>query len=301
MKNATVEYIQDHESEILDAWIKELWDGSIGQDNLTSEGELRHICQQFLEEFNNVLSPNTFDADSVDFEALREMIVDITKSRASLGYSAKETSLFIFSLKNALLFFLNDLYSKEPDTMLREIKTLNALIDELGTITFDTYIQDREEIIQRQRQELLEASTPVIKLWEGILGVPIIGTIDSQRSQQIMDTLLTAIMNTGYEIAIIDISGVSTLDTLTAQHILKTSAAARLMGATCIISGISPSIAQTIVNLDIDLGITKTKGSMSEAIREGLRILKQKPLNEHKDGKDSDSEDGRFAADNYSN
>jgi rsbT co-antagonist protein RsbR len=301
MKNATVAHIQSNEKQILDEWVTALQQGAAGLDGFTTEQELRHDCKTFLDEFNSVLSPGSFDANAASFEPLRKMMVDITKMRSSLGYTAKESGLFIFSLKSVLHNTLKKFYEEQPLVLLGEIRTLNDLIDELATITFDTFIQEREEIIKRQRQELLEASTPVIKLWDGILGVPIIGTIDSQRSQQIMQTLLNAIVDTGFEVAIIDISGVSTLDTLTAQHILKTSAAARLMGATCIISGISPAIAQTIVNLDIDLGNTKTKSNMAEAIRAALRLLNQKPLNEYHHGQDSDTQNGRSIVNNDTN
>jgi len=293
MNNTTVNYFRGKEKEILEAWVDAQMQGILQHKDVASKEEFAREARLFLDEFIKTLTPGMVDVSSREFEPLKKMIVDITKSRTLLGFSAKETALFIFSLKSVLIYFLKDVYGQDPQMLLNEINNINELVDELGTITYDTFIEDREEIIQRQRQELLEASTPVIKLWDGILGVPIIGTIDSQRSQQIMDTLLNAIVNTGYDIAIIDISGVSTLDTLTAQHIIKTASAARLMGATCIISGISPSIAQTIVSLNLNLGGTKTKGSMSEAIKEALKLIDQKPLGGQFYGKDSDSQNGR--------
>ncbi|MBX2840219.1 MAG: STAS domain-containing protein [Flammeovirgaceae bacterium] len=302
MKNDTVELIAEKEEEILNHWVEAQLNGNLHREDLADKADLLRESNLFLEEFTKVLSPGNFDVTSEEFIPIKKMIVEITQKRTLLGYTAKETALFIFSLKNTLMFFLKSIYDKKPTLLLTELRTLNELIDELGTITFDTFIADREEIIRRQRKELLEASTPIIKLWDGILGVPIIGTVDSQRSQQIMDKLLNAINDTGFSIAIIDISGVSTLDTLTAQHILKTSAAARLMGATCIISGISPSIAQTIISLDIDLGVTKTKGTMSEAIQMALQIINNKK--EHKlglkHGQDSDIEAGKSIVNHHS-
>ncbi|WP_020528303.1 STAS domain-containing protein [Flexithrix dorotheae] len=302
MKNETVELITEKKEEILNHWVEAQLNGNVHREDLADKEDLLRESNLFLEEFINVLSPGNFDVTSKEFIPLRKMIVEITQKRTLLGYTAKESALFIFSLKNSLMFFLKSIYDKKPTLLLTELKTLNELIDELGTITFDTFIADREEIIRRQRKELLEASTPIIKLWDGILGVPIIGTVDSQRSQQIMDKLLNAINDTGYSIAIIDISGVSTLDTLTAQHILKTSAAARLMGATCIISGISPAIAQTIISLDIDLGVTKTKGTMSEAIQMALQIINKKKEHklELKYGQDSNTEAGKSIVNHHS-
>lgn len=302
MKNETVELITEKKEEILNHWVEAQLNGNVHREDLADKEDLLRESNLFLEEFINVLSPGNFDVTSKEFIPLRKMIVEITQKRTLLGYTAKESALFIFSLKNSLMFFLKSIYDKKPTLLLTELKTLNELIDELGTITFDTFIADREEIIRRQRKELLEASTPIIKLWDGILGVPIIGTVDSQRSQQIMDKLLNAINDTGYSIAIIDISGVSTLDTLTAQHILKTSAAARLMGATCIISGISPAIAQTIISLDIDLGVTKTKGTMSEAIQMALQIINKKKEHklELKYGQDSNTETGKSIVNHHS-
>ena len=292
MKSATVDLIKRDEKAILDQWLNVLKQSNIYNFQASDEPELYNEIKNFLKEFSEVLSPNTFDLNSGEFNPLRKMVVEIAQKNTALGFSAKESALYIFSLKNILFNLLLKEYENDAAVLVKEIKIVNKIIDELGTIIFDTFVEDREEIIKRQRQELLEASTPIINIWDGILGVPIIGTIDSVRAQQIMDTLLNSINDTGYEVAIIDISGVSTLDTITAQHILKTAAAAKLMGATCIISGISPNIAQTIINLDIDLGKTITKGSMSEAIKSALEIIgKKSKKNILEYGKNTSTED----------
>src|SRR5712672_2313957 len=134
------------------------------------------------------------------------------------------------------------------------------------------YQKSREEVISRQQQELLELSTPVVSLWKDILALPLIGTLDSSRTQVVMESLLQKIVESGADIAIIDITGVPTVDTLVAQHLIKTVAAARLMGADCIISGIRPQIAQTIVHLGLELGVV-SKATMADAFALSLRRL----------------------------
>jgi rsbT co-antagonist protein RsbR len=301
IKNTTVDFIQDNSKRILDSWISSLKRGeSYGKADIVAEEETLEEAEDFLKEFINVLSPGKLDPDEPAYNKLRQMVVNITRNRAAMGYSAKETAFFIYSLKSTLMNELKEPYKQNPSQVLDEMAVVNELIDEIGAITFDTFINDREDIIRRQRQELLEASTPILKLWEGVLGVPIIGTVDSERSQKIMDNLLTSVMETNYEITIIDISGVNTLDTLTAQHILRTAAAVRLMGAQCIISGISPVIAQTIISLDIDLGSTITKGTMSEALQEALRMIESRKKFKNLYGQNTDSQDGRSAADHHS-
>ena len=301
IKNTTVDFIQDNSKRILDSWITSLRGGeSYGKANIVAEEETLEEAEEFLKEFINVLSPGKIDPDEPAYSKLRQMVVNITRNRAAMGYSAKETAFFIYSLKSTLMNELKEPYKQNPSQVLEEMTVVNELIDEIGAITFDTFINDREDIIRRQRQELLEASTPILKLWEGVLAVPIIGTVDSERSQKIMDNLLTSVMETNYEITIIDISGVNTLDTLTAQHILRTAAAVRLMGAQCIISGISPVIAQTIISLDIDLGSTITKGTMSEALQEALRMIESRKKFKNLYGQNTDSQDGRSASDHHS-
>ena len=159
----------------------------------------------------------------------------------------------------------------DPAELGAETWTATVLLDRLGLFTTEVYQRSREEVIARQQQELLELSTPVVKLWEGVVAVPLIGTLDSARTQVVMENLLTRIVETGAQVAIIDITGVPTVDTLVAQHLIKTVAAARLMGAECIISGIRPQIAQTIVHLGVELENVTTKATLADAIAVALR------------------------------
>ena len=183
-----------------------------------------------------------------------------------------ETATFVFSLKEPLFALLRQKIGKDPDRLAHEIWLATLLLDKLGLYTVEAFQKSREEIIARQQQELLELSTPVVRLWEGILALPLIGTLDSARTQTVMENLLEEIVSTGAEIAVIDITGVPTVDTLVAQHLIKTVAAARLMGADCIISGIRPQIAQTIVHLGLDLGVI-SKATMADAFALALRRL----------------------------
>lgn len=189
-----------------------------------------------------------------------------------MGFSPAETGVFVFSLKQPLFARLRAA-STDPQQLIDTMLSVTTLLDNLGLYTTEVHQQAREEVIRRQQEEMLELSTPVVKLWDGILALPLIGTLDSARTSVVMESLLQRIVETGSEIAIIDITGVPTVDTLVAQHLLKTVAAARLMGADCIISGIRPQIAQTIVHLQIDLSAVTTKATMAEALRTALQRI----------------------------
>jgi rsbT co-antagonist protein RsbR len=194
-----------------------------------------------------------------------------SRARALQGFSPSETATFIFSLKQPLFRYIQQEQGRDPLQRAEEIWSMNMLLDKLGLYTTEVYQKSREEIIARQQQELLELSTPVVELWQGILALPLIGTLDSERTQVVMESLLQRIVETGAPLAIIDITGVPTVDTLVAQHLLKTVAAARLMGADCIISGIRPQIAQTIVHLGVDLGNVTTKATLAAAFAVALQ------------------------------
>jgi rsbT co-antagonist protein RsbR len=211
------------------------------------------------------------DVQSPQWQPVREFLTGISRSRAIQGFSAEQTATFIFSLKRVLFQHLRRQLDKNPKAMTDEIWNATVLIDGLGMHTFNTYQQAREEVISRQQQELLELSTPVVKLWDGVLALPMIGTLDSARTQTVMETLLQRIVETGSSIAIIDITGVPTVDTLVAQHLLKTVTAIRLMGADCIISGIRPQIAQTIVHLGITLEGVITRATLADALALALK------------------------------
>jgi rsbT co-antagonist protein RsbR len=198
------------------------------------------------------------------------LLADLSRSRAAQGFSPSETATFVFSLKQPMLDMLRRGLS-DVEELVRETWLTNALLDKLGLYTVEVYLQSRESIISRQQQELMELSTPVVQLWDSVVALPLIGTLDSERTQVVMENLLEKVVETGASIAIIDITGVPTVDTLVAQHLLKTVAAARLMGADCIISGIRPQIAQTIVHLGINLADIITKATLADAFAIALQ------------------------------
>jgi len=267
------ETIEKDEAGILERWIdKQLAAPSFRSDRI-SKTELAEHSRRFLSSLRQSLGSGTPDVQSPAWANVRQILEDISVSRAQQGFSPSETALFIFSLKETLFEQLNSELTKDPTALAAAIIDTNQLLDKLGLYTTEVYQTGREKVIVRQQQELMELSTPVVMLWDGVLALPVIGTLDSSRTQVVMENLLQRIVDTGALIAIIDITGVSTVDTLTAQHLLKTVAAARLMGADCIISGIRPQIAQTIVHLGVDLGTVVTKATLADALAIALRRL----------------------------
>ena len=263
-----------------DLWTNEQLKANTKQGVIQPE-ELRTQCTEFLTSLNEALqSGHSANFQEASFDSLREVASSISKSRALQGFSPSETALFIFSLKKPLFSLLQNSVESTPEALTEEIITTSALLDEVGLYTAEVYQKTREEVIARQNQDLLELSTPVVKLWDGVLALPLIGTLDSARTQVVMESLLQKIVETSADVAIIDITGVPTVDTLVAQHLLKTVTAARLMGAECIISGIRPQIAQTIVHLGVNLGDVITKASLAEAFKiaiskAGLVVVKK--------------------------
>jgi rsbT co-antagonist protein RsbR len=238
------------------------------------EQEIRAQCAEFLDRVNKAAQGDRLtNIDGPEWDAVRDLLADLSRSRGLQGFSPSETATFVFSLKKPLFELIRREWGKEPEALARESWLSTELLDKLGLFTTEAYQKVREEIIQRQQQELLELSTPVVKLWDGVLALPLIGTLDSNRTQVVMESLLQEIVRTGAGIAILDITGVPTVDTLVAQHLIKTVAAARLMGAECIISGIRPQIAQTIVHLGVDLGDVTTKATMADAFSLALHKL----------------------------
>ena len=217
------------------------------------------------------------DARGQAWAPVRDLLTEISAGRARQGFSASETATFIFSLKQPVFALLRDQMSGRPQEMVDESWAASQVLDRLGLYTTEVFQKSREAVIVRQQQELLEISTPVVELWEGVLALPLIGTLDSERTQVVMESLLSKIIETGSGIAIIDITGVPTVDTLVAQHLLKTIAAARLMGADCIISGIRPQIAQTIVHLGVDLTGVITKATLADAFAVAVERTRAKP------------------------
>ena len=205
------------------------------------------------------------------WEPIKEVLTELSETRAKSGYSPSETATFVFSLKPAIYSALEKELAGDGPALSVAVKQATDLLDKLGLFTIEVFLQTREEVVQRQQNELLELSTPVVRLWDNILALPLIGTLDSARTQVVMQNLLEAIVQTRSDYAIIDITGVPVVDTLVAQHLLKTVAAARLMGADCLISGIRPQIAQTIIHLGVDLTAVTTKATLADAFSVALK------------------------------
>jgi rsbT co-antagonist protein RsbR len=264
--------LQKYQQELLKDWLKEQLTSTTLRPELLSEAELRQHSSEFLNLLQKgAMSKNLTDIMSPEWEDTRQMLARIARFRAEQGFSASEAATFIFSFKQPLFTHLFREIGQDIETLTNEIWIATAFLDKLGLYVTELYQKSREDIIERQRRELLELSTPVVKLWEGILALPLIGTLDSERTQVVMESLLNMIAETGSSIAIIDITGVPTVDTLVAQHLLKTVAAARLMGAECFISGIRPQIAQTIVHLGVNITDVVTKATLADAFILALR------------------------------
>lgn len=271
IKSGLAEILTKHESDLLAEWIREQKAVSARRVGSLKDAELQDQCKEFLGLLRPAVEQGNFDdIQGPQWSGVREMLAALSRSRGLQGYSPSETASFVFSFKTPLLSRIRAEFSKDPQALLDAILTVSGLFDKLGLFTTEVYQKSREEVIVRQQQEMLELSTPVVKLWEGILALPMIGTLDSARTQVVMESLLQKIVETGSGIAIIDITGVPTVDTLTAQHLLKTVTAARLMGAECIISGIRPQIAQTIVHLGVELTGVVTKATLADAFSVAL-------------------------------
>jgi rsbT co-antagonist protein RsbR len=272
--------VEQHESEILADWTKELV-RSIGRgEGVISENEARAQAGEFLNAFRRALRRGGTDVEGSEWNAVREVLNTVSRSRGALGFTPSETALFVFSLKRPILARVRAEHGKDAAGLADDTERVMEILDKLGLYTTEVYQTGREDVIRRQQQDMLELSTPVVKLWDGVLALPMIGTLDSNRTQIVMESLLQRIVETGAQIAIIDITGVPTVDTLTAQHLLKTVTAARLMGAECIISGIRPQIAQTIVHLGVELTGVTTKSTLADAFsvamqRLGLAVVRQ--------------------------
>jgi rsbT co-antagonist protein RsbR len=266
---ALVTVLSKSESSVLTEWIKEMT-GATRRTDLMNDSELRSQCSKFLKLLREGAESGSSDVQTASWQPLRELLTEISRSRAQQGFTPTETATFVLSVKKPLFELLRDYVGNDANSVAAELWSTSELIDSLGLFTAEMYLKTREEVIRRQQEEMLELSTPVVKLWDGILALPIIGTLDSARTQVVMETLLENIVKTNSRVAIIDITGVPTVDTVVAQHLLKTVTAARLMGADCIISGVRPQIAQTIVHLGINLLDVTTKATLADAFAVAL-------------------------------
>ena len=270
MQLATI--MTQYESALLEGWLSGLMARLLRRDK-SAEAELRQQAARFLPMVVQALEKGNgnIDIEAAAWDEVRHALTEISQARVRQGFSSIETASFIFSLKDPLFQYLRTALANNPMLLIDETAATSSLFDRLGLFTVEVYQKTREQVILRQQQELLELSTPVVQLWEGVLALPLIGTLDSARTQVVMENLLQKIVETSASIAIIDITGVPTVDTLVAQHLLKTIAAARLMGADCIISGIRPQIAQTIVHLGVNLDDVVTKANLADAFLVALK------------------------------
>ncbi len=272
LQQRTIDLIRSHQEPLLAAWAGNLAGSSQAQDGRLSSRELDSQVREFWRLFLDALSAT--DVSSVaraEWQDVRRFLEELSRERVLKGFNSSETASFIFSLKRPLFEVIQQGYANDPALLGDQLWAISELIDQLGLYTVTAFQKTREDVIQRQQEEMLELSTPVVKLWEGVLALPMIGTLDSQRTQVVMESLLQRIVDTGSEIAIIDITGVPTVDTLVAQHLLKTVTAIRLMGADAIISGVRPQIAQTIVHLGLDLNGIVTKANLADALALALK------------------------------
>lgn len=282
MKNQAITVFQKKRKQLLESWMNnQLNDEGLRDDLITNEqlrAESEELLKIFTEKLNDV---NIDDPSSGDFEPIIDILAGISLSRAKQGFTPRETGNFIFSLKDALLNTMQQ-EIKDPQELLIQIMKVTRIIDSFTVSTFETFIKGREEVILRQTDEISEISTPVIRVWDGIVALPIIGTLDSARTQIVMENLLQEIVESGSSIAILDISGVPAVDSLVAQHLIKTVSATRLMGAECIISGIRPEIAQTVVHLGIDLSSIITKSTLASALKASFVMLQLQVVKRNK-------------------
>jgi rsbT co-antagonist protein RsbR len=280
--NRILQLLKKYEADLLPEWVAQQT-ASISDAGKLKDADLRADCRSFLSLLQAAVARGgASNSAAQEWTAVREMLGDLSRTRGLKGFSPIEIATFVFSLKKPLFTRIRREFGNDPEALAEATWSANELLDTLGLYTTEIYQKSREDVIMRQQHEMLELSTPVVKIWQGILAVPLIGTLDSSRTQVVMETLLSAIVATGCEVAIIDITGVPTVDTLVAQHLIKTVTAARLMGADCIISGIRPQIAQTIVHLGVDLKDISTKATLADALalaleRSNLTVVRARP------------------------
>jgi rsbT co-antagonist protein RsbR len=281
-KSKLAEVLDKREREIETGWL-ERQASSLKRLSGAEQQEVTRQSREFLKAVKAAAAGDGADSSSQSWAPVREFLTDLSSARAKSGYTSSETASFIFSMKQPLFEALRQEIGNNPDALAAETWRATELLDSLGLLTTESFQKTREQVISRQQQELLELSTPVVQLWDGILALPLIGTLDSARTQVVMQNLLDAIVKTRSDFAIIDITGVPVVDTLVAQHLLKTVAAARLMGAECMISGIRPQIAQTIIHLGVDLSDVITKATLADAFSLTLRRAGYSMVRDQKD------------------
>jgi rsbT co-antagonist protein RsbR len=274
-QRAITRLLETRRDEILNLWIKGRLEADEFRDELISKKDLRQQSRQVLDMLTRAVGDSDgADFDDPAFDEVRDYINQLSHMRAVKGYTPLENATYILSLRNVVIPLLAEEFDGAVGpALVEEMNYFTKLLDKMGLVMVENFIRSREEIIRQQRADMLELSTPVIKVWDKILTLPIIGTLDSRRAQMMMEALLQKVVETGSTIAILDITGVRTMDTLVANHLIKTVTAARLMGARCILTGVSPAIAQTMVQLGIDLTQITTRAQMSDGIKLALEMI----------------------------
>ena len=274
-QNRIAQTLSQHEQSLLEDWLREQLAALSARQDLISEADLRRQSAEFLALFVAACSSaDPTDIFTPGWQPVLDLLAGVSRSRALQGFSPSATATFVFSLKQPLFACLRRELGKDAGALADELWTATVLLDKLGLYTTEVFMKSREEVIKRQQAEMLELSNPVVKLWDGIIALPLIGTLDSGRAQSVMENLLHSIVDSGSSIAIIDITGVPTVDTLVAKNLLKTVAAAKLMGTQCVISGIRPQIAQTMVHLGVEFGGIVTMATLADALAYAFRQLK---------------------------
>ena len=269
--------LESNFSGVVEEWLGTQVQEGVKRSDLFSDAESRaqnaELLKGFAKGVRSGVIDEEFNLDDSAWEDLRAVLIDVTKERVNRGVTPTEMAAFVLALKSPLFKRLETMLSEEPKTLIREVLMVTRLVDAFAIYTNEIFIAEREQIIERQREEMLELSTPVVELWDRVLTLPLIGTLDSARAQEVMENLLQTILERQAEVVIVDITGVGTVDTQVAQHLLRAAAAVRLMGAECIISGISPMIAQTMVQLGIDVGTVSTRSSIRTALADALKTV----------------------------
>ena len=259
---------------IIEEWLGTQVKEGVKRSDLFSDAESRNQNRELLKAFSkgvrDGVTGEDFDFDDTQWDDLRAVLTDVSRERVNRGVTPTEMATFVLALKTPLFKRLETMLDSDHAMLIRDVMLVTRLVDAFAIYTNEIFILEREQIIDRQRQEMLELSTPVVELWDRVLTLPLIGTLDSARAQEVMENLLQTILERQAEVVIMDITGVGTVDTQVAQHLLRAAAAVRLMGAECIISGISPMIAQTMVQLGIDVGTVSTRSSIRTALSDAL-------------------------------
>jgi rsbT co-antagonist protein RsbR len=279
-KQITVQdLLKAKEKELLESWFEAQIASETLREDLKSKSDLRKESIEFVRQFvKTISSGNLDDIETPEYEKIIHLLKEVSRNRAELGFTPTETATYIFSLKDSILEYLQKEFAGNADQLKTEIIRISKLFDKLGLITFEEYAKSREDLIKEQQKSILELSSPIVKLWDGILAVPIIGILDSRRTQSIMENLLNLIVQTESKIAIIDITGVGVMDTMVTNHLLKTVSAVKLLGADALITGIRPEVAQTIVHLGIDLTTVTTRATMADGLKYALDKMDSKSV-----------------------